>query len=75
MTKLPYTPINLQAELDDYRCGKRELLTYDELVQVDIQIGSLQAQVAALRTTLRTVIHEQALVAQAFMKGAPAHDA
>lgn len=74
MTSLPYKPLNLQEMLDQYRCGKRELLTYDELVQIDIQIGGLQAQVAALRTTLKTILHEQAIVAQAFMKGAASHD-
>lgn len=63
MTTLNHEALNLQAMLADYRCGKRELLTYDELVQIDIQIGSLQAQNAALRASIRAILHEQAVPA------------
>jgi hypothetical protein len=63
MTVLNDNALNLQEMLADYRCGKRELLTYDELVQIDIQIGSQQAQIAALRTALRSILHEQAMIA------------
>lgn len=55
--------INLQAMLDDYRCGKRELPTYAELVQLDVEIGGRDATIAALRQTILTILHEQAATA------------
>lgn len=56
-------PVNLQVMLSEYRHGKRELPTYSELLMVDIQIAAQQAQIAALRASLRAVLHEQAMIA------------
>lgn len=54
------TPLNLQALLDEYRCGKRGLPTYEELVEFDIQQAVLHARIAALTSSLMTVVHEGA---------------
>ena len=56
-------PIDLQAELDRMRSGQRTVLTFDELVQVDIQIGSQQAEIASLKKLIREILHERAAAA------------
>jgi hypothetical protein len=67
-------PLNLQAMLSDYRCGKRELPTYDELVQIDIAIGSRDAVIAALRDLIKTFVHEKDAMARTYFMHGAAHD-
>lgn len=69
MTQLNEQPLNLQQMLSDFQAGIGHLPTYNELVQIDVQIGCLQAQVASLRQLVRTILHEQA--AAAYIKRLP----
>jgi hypothetical protein len=71
MSNIVTPPLNLQEMLTEYRCGMRGLPTYEELIQIDIQMAVQSARVAALRQSLLTVLHEQAYIAQCFLIGGP----
>jgi hypothetical protein len=66
--------INLQMILVDYKLKKRELPTYLELMELDLQIAAKDAQIAALRQTILTIIHEQKAISDAYFSPVPHGD-